>query len=182
MQPRFSVQIVAISLCLTVLACSHVAVDCADWNSKEYFEAATAADVAACIQSGADLKARTEDGWTPLHWAAGLNESPAIITALLDAGADPKARDKDGKTPLHWAAWSNEESGRHRGAPGRRGGSQGAAHALAQDCSGNAPTTESRSRSLEAWSGSTENGAFPSGGHQSAGGFSSHDRSARSAL
>ena len=107
MQPRFSVQIVAISLCLTVLACSHVAVDCADWNSKEYFEAATAADVAACIQSGADLKARTEDGWTPLHWAAGLNESPAIITALLDAGADPKARDKDGKTPLHWAAWSN---------------------------------------------------------------------------
>ena len=104
MQPRFSVQIVAISLCLTVLACSHVAVDCADWNSKEYFEAATAADVAVCIQSGADLKARTEFDLTPLHRAASFNANPAVIAALVDAGADLKARTEFGWTPLHLAA------------------------------------------------------------------------------
>ena len=49
-----------------------------------------AADMTDCLQSGADPKARDEDGRTPLHVAAGLNKSPAIITALLDAGADPQ--------------------------------------------------------------------------------------------
>ena len=117
MQARFSKQIVAvISLCLTVVAAWHcslensarlAAIDCADWNSKEYFEAATAANVTDCIQSGADLKARAEKGLTPLHWAAGGNDNPAVIAVLLDAGADPKARDKDGITPLHWAAEAN---------------------------------------------------------------------------
>ena len=51
------------------------------------------------LDAGADLKARDRLGVTPLHWAAGFNESLAIITALLDAGADLKARDKDGETP-----------------------------------------------------------------------------------
>ena len=114
MQPRFSKQIVAvISLCLTVVAAWHcslensvrlAAIDCTNWNSNEYFEAATAADVTDCLRSGADLEARTEDGFTPLHWAARGNDNPAVIAALLDAGADLKARTEDGLTPLHWAA------------------------------------------------------------------------------
>ena len=118
MQPRFSKQIVAvISLCLTVVATWHcslensvrlAAIDCANWNSNEYFEAATAADVTDCLRSGADPKARSEGGLTPLHWAAWFNENPAVIAALLDAGADLKARDKLGLTLLHWAATSNE--------------------------------------------------------------------------
>ena len=108
MQPRFSIQIVGvISLCLTVLAAPMAAVDCADWNSEEYFEAATAADLTDCLRSGADLKARTKAGNTLLHWAASYNENPVIITALLDAGADPKARNEDGWTPLHLAAMNN---------------------------------------------------------------------------
>ena len=105
MQPRFSIQIVAVIISLTVVTIPMTAIDCADWNSKEYFKAAAAADVTDCIQSGADPKARTKDGETPLHWAAGITESPAIITALLDAGADPKARDMGGSTPLHFAAF-----------------------------------------------------------------------------
>ena len=114
MQPRFSKQIVAvISLCLTVLAAWHcslensvrlAAIDCTNWNSNEYFEAATAADVTDCLRSGADLEARTEDGLTPLHWAARFTDNPAVIAALVDAGADLKARTEDGLTPLHWAA------------------------------------------------------------------------------
>ena len=65
MQPRFSIQIVAvISLCLTVsTACSSIrdqdaavpiaATDCANWNSEEYFQAARVEDVADCLASGA---------------------------------------------------------------------------------------------------------------------------------
>ena len=103
MQPRFSIQIVAvISLSLTVVTIPMTAIDCADWNSKEYFEAAAAADVTDCIQSGADLKARTKGGLTPLHFTAST-ENPAVITVLLDAGADPKARDMGGKTPWDYA-------------------------------------------------------------------------------
>ena len=104
MQPRLSVQIVAVvSLCLTVVASPMTAIDCADWNSKEYFEAATAADVTDCLQSGADPKARDKHGRTPLHRASGFNENPAVIAALLDAGADPKARDEFARTPWDYA-------------------------------------------------------------------------------
>ena len=113
MQPRFSIQIVAvISLCWTVVAAWHcslensarlAAIDCADWVSNEYFMAATAADVTDCLRSGADLKARHEVGWTLLHLAAISNANPAVIAALLDAGVDPKARDKIGKTPWDYA-------------------------------------------------------------------------------
>ena len=117
MQPRVSIQIVAvISLSLTVVTAWNysleqgplTAIDCADWNSKEYFRAALAADMTDCLQSGADPKARNEEGFTPLHFAALLNKNPAVIAALLDAGADLKARDKDGFTPLHRAAVINE--------------------------------------------------------------------------
>ena len=101
MQPTFSIQIMAVvSLYLTVVAAPMAAaINCADWNSKEYFEAATATEVADCLRSGADPKARAGAGWTPLHVAAGSTENPAVITVLLDAGADPKARAENGVTP-----------------------------------------------------------------------------------
>ena len=109
MHPRFSAQIVmVISFCLTVLAAPMAAADCADWNSEEYFEAATAADLTDCLRSGADLKARDENGRTPLHWAGAMTKNPAVIAVLLDAGANLKARSKYGYTPLHQAAGNNE--------------------------------------------------------------------------
>ena len=70
------------------------------------FEAAkggTADEVKAALAAGADVGARTEGGWTPLHVAA-RNPNPAVIKALLEAGADPDARTEDGVTPLHSAA------------------------------------------------------------------------------
>ena len=61
-----------------------------------------------CLASGADIKARDEDGETPLHRAARFNENPAVIAALLDAGAEIEARNEDGHTPLHRAARLNK--------------------------------------------------------------------------
>ena len=73
--------------------------DCAKWNSKEFFEAATVGEVAQCLQSGANIKAQDGYSRTPLHWAVWRND-PSIISAILDAGSDIQA----GYTPLHWAA------------------------------------------------------------------------------
>ena len=54
--------------------------------------------VKTLLDAGADLNARDESGWTPLHWAVWLSETPAVVKTLLDAGADPNARTKDGLT------------------------------------------------------------------------------------
>ena len=72
---------------------------CGDWNTQAFFQRATAADGSRCLEAGADLEARGEDGWTPLHVAAGLSGTPAVVTALLAAGADPAARDAGGRIP-----------------------------------------------------------------------------------
>ena len=59
---------------------------------------------AVLVQAGADLKALTEAGLTPLQLAAGSNNNPDVIAALMESWADPKARDNFGMTPLHHAA------------------------------------------------------------------------------
>ncbi len=121
----------ALALALALPLAPAPAADCADWNTREFFEAATVADVTSCLNAGAtswlcdmrievadgvticldaraELGARDENGWTPLHAAAAWNGNPAVVAALLDAGADPKARDENGWTPLHAAAAWNE--------------------------------------------------------------------------
>ena len=67
------------------------------------WKTATPADVA-----GIDANAEKEDGATPLHWAAWINENPAVIEALLKAGAKVNAEDENGWTPLQIAASSNK--------------------------------------------------------------------------
>mmetsp|Transcript_48449 Transcript_48449/g.75655 ORF Transcript_48449/g.75655 Transcript_48449/m.75655 type:complete len:292 (-) Transcript_48449:236-1111(-) len=44
------------------------------------------------IQSGADVEARTKNGWTPLHFAA-VHGQALIVEVLLRAGANPNVHD-----------------------------------------------------------------------------------------
>ena len=85
--------------------------DCFDWNTEDYWRFATEEGVAECLSAGADPNARGEDRRTPLHYAAELNENPAVINALLAAGADIHHRTPYGvysEKPLYGAARHNE--------------------------------------------------------------------------
>ena len=65
------------------------------------------------VAAGADVAARNEDGWTPLHAAASgpvtgyPDDISAVIEALVAAGADVAARSNSGAPPLHIAASSS---------------------------------------------------------------------------
>ena len=69
-----------------------------DWWKGDPTQEEVAAEIATV-----DVKARDEDGSTPLHWTAE-GGTPANITALLKAGADINAKNRPSRTPLHKAA------------------------------------------------------------------------------
>lgn len=54
------------------------------------------------IDSGMDVNAKDNIGWTPLHIAA-CKASEDVIAVLLDAGADPLAASSNGVTPIKLA-------------------------------------------------------------------------------
>jgi len=57
----------------------------------------------ALAAAGGDVKAKDENGSTPLLWAVQTGCSPATVRALLKAGANPNAKAKAGATPLMFA-------------------------------------------------------------------------------
>ena len=77
---------------------------CDDWNTKQFFSNAEAADVPRCLAAGAVLEAGGELNQTPLHWAAAYSVRPGVIAALLSAGAQLEFRTSNGWTPLLVAA------------------------------------------------------------------------------
>ncbi|MCW3054131.1 MAG: transient receptor potential channel pyrexia-like, partial [Chthonomonadales bacterium] len=56
------------------------------------------------LEQGAEIDARNEGGYTPLHLAA-THYVPDIADYLLAHGADIHSRDRSGKTALDMAAW-----------------------------------------------------------------------------
>ena len=92
-------------------------VSCKAWNTIEFFEEASVADVSRCLAGGADVNAKDSHSRRSLHNAAKNSKTPAvIIPVLVKAGADVNAKvsgpvvmaTEGGMTPLHMAAasWS----------------------------------------------------------------------------
>lgn len=76
---------------------------CRNWNTPVFARMASTSAVADCIESGSDLHATDDDGYTPLHHAA-LQGDAGSLTLLVEAGADVNVRSGQGQTPLHYAA------------------------------------------------------------------------------
>jgi hypothetical protein len=55
--------------------------------------------LAALLESGVDINAQDEHGWTALCWAAGTGDAN-LVAMLLERGADPTLMGRDARTPL----------------------------------------------------------------------------------
>ncbi|MDE0149352.1 MAG: ankyrin repeat domain-containing protein [Rhodospirillaceae bacterium] len=80
-----------------------VARDCANWMERNFWKYGTAADVKRCVRSGKKVDARSDKGWTRLHFAAAYG-NVEMMKALIASGAKVDAREENAGTPLHIAA------------------------------------------------------------------------------
>merc|ERR1719382_633665 len=53
-------------------------------------------EVRTCIEAGANLDVRDEDGWTPLMWAA-MHQSLDMVELVVRHGANPSLLDEQGE-------------------------------------------------------------------------------------
>ena len=74
--------LVAATVAVALAIPAHAQVDCSDWNTEAFFEAAVVSDVTRCLQAGASTNVRDENGWTPLHEAARWGTAEAVTTLL----------------------------------------------------------------------------------------------------
>ena len=68
--------------------------------------------IALLVKAGADLEARSAEGWTPLHAAVRYGRTPGMVAALLNAGADPERAQPQGlDAPAPWRALQPHAAG-----------------------------------------------------------------------
>jgi len=67
------------------------------------FSSHAAENIRLLIEAGADVNARDENGWTPLHCALDYGNDD-MVRQLMASGADFRIPDKKGETPLALAA------------------------------------------------------------------------------
>lgn len=70
-------------------------------NATQY--GGNADTVKLLIEKGADINAKDNDGWTPLHHAVGAG-NVEVVQLLIEKGADVNAKGKEGGTALMSAA------------------------------------------------------------------------------
>lgn len=75
---------------------------CGEICPPEFWQSASHQEIVEALET-VDVHGRSEDGRTPLHWAARYG-GPAALSVLVEAGADVNIRDERGRTPLHDAA------------------------------------------------------------------------------
>ena len=80
--------------------------DCGGWNTAEFFEAATFADVGRCLSQGRKTYEKNDYGETPLHLAAWHSGNPEIVKIFLSIGASANTPDFEGLTPLYKATYN----------------------------------------------------------------------------
>ena len=83
----------------------------ADVNARliEAVRKGDTATVQALLDQGADINAKSEEGWTALIWAAQQGHTDTVQT-LLAHGADVNAKDDHGWTTLMRAAvWGHSD-------------------------------------------------------------------------
>lgn len=82
----------------------HADRSCTGWMTEAFFSAAKVQDIRNCLESGANLAERDDEGRTPLHLAAATAQNAAVVAELLRAGADTELTDAEGRRPIHLAA------------------------------------------------------------------------------
>jgi len=88
---------------------AHGWAECSKLCSFQFYGTASADDVKAEIDAGADVTATDAKGLKPLHYAA-LKGTPGIVQVLLDAGANVNTTDSNETTPLHYAGFNGTPS------------------------------------------------------------------------
>ncbi|MGS4915468.1 MULTISPECIES: ankyrin repeat domain-containing protein [Mameliella] len=102
--------LLSISLFTSILAPAvATAASCDIWLSKEFFSVSTPDEIQACLDAGRTLSERSDNGETPLHFAATAG-SPESVLHLLRLGADVSLTTATGRTPLHSAAEQTDHS------------------------------------------------------------------------
>jgi ankyrin repeat protein len=71
---------------------------------KEQGDGIDKRDIESLVSQGADVNAKTDGGYTPLHFTAVADENVEIVKFLVSQGADINVKTDTGSTPLHVAA------------------------------------------------------------------------------
>ena len=93
---------IIISAATLLGGCGDGTLNTAAWNNN-------AAEAKRLIANGADVNAKNEDGWTPLHLAA-IQNAAEVAKVLIANGAEVNANDNRGNTPLYWAESSQDDT------------------------------------------------------------------------